>query len=110
MSDCMITTIDNPFNPFTQYDDWLRFDEDMGYYTNEYLARIAEVSSKMPYELYEDQVEKAIDEICAYGVVGLYKKVTRDDYNGNNWHPLDVKKYLEDVSQLKDSQIKQDNE
>ena len=40
----MITTIDNPFNPFTQYDEWLAFDEQMGYYTNNYLARIANTS------------------------------------------------------------------
>ena len=28
----MLSTIDNPFNPFTQWDDWLRYDEDKKYY------------------------------------------------------------------------------
>ena len=38
---CMITTIDNPYNPFTQFDEWYAFDEGKGYCTSGYLARIS---------------------------------------------------------------------
>ena len=37
----MLTTVDNPYDPFTQFDEWLMFDEDHGYHTCSYLARIA---------------------------------------------------------------------
>ena len=40
----MLTTIDNPFDPFTQFDDWLRFDEEKGYHTCQFLAKIARPS------------------------------------------------------------------
>ena len=81
MSRSMLTTIDNPFNPFTQFDEWLAYDEHMGYYTCEYLARIA----KGGYELSEadDDLaqESAIDEIVKMNVLGIYKKVVPEDYN-----------------------------
>ncbi len=42
MSDgVMLTTIDNPFNPFTEWADWYRFDTDMGYNTCGLLDRVA---------------------------------------------------------------------
>lgn len=88
MTDCMLTTIDNPFNPFTQYEEWLSFDESKGYYTNGYLARIAAVSDEMPEELYSDEIDAAMDEICQMPLGGIYKKVTPQDYENNNWAPL----------------------
>lgn len=35
----MITTIDNPFNPITQFEEWNRWDIDKGYNTLSYMAR-----------------------------------------------------------------------
>ena len=32
-SEYMLTTIDNPFNPFTNFDDWYAFDTSKGYNT-----------------------------------------------------------------------------
>lgn len=34
-----LTTYDNPYNPFTQWDDWYKWDADNGYFTPELLAR-----------------------------------------------------------------------
>jgi len=28
---CMLTTFDNPYDPFTQFDKWLLFDMEKGY-------------------------------------------------------------------------------
>ena len=39
MAYAMLTTIDNPYDPFTEYDRWLEFDEEKGYFTNSYLQR-----------------------------------------------------------------------
>lgn len=79
----MITTIDNPFNPFEQYEDWQRFDEEKGYYTNNRLARILEANN---INLFEDlsqlEIDKAtefaIDELVRLDFLDLYKKVTRE--------------------------------
>ena len=40
----MLTTVDNPFNPFTEFDEWFAFDRQMGYNTPSFLDRIAKVS------------------------------------------------------------------
>ena len=43
----MLTTKDNPYDPFTQWDDWYAFDEEQGYCTSGYLARIVKTSNEM---------------------------------------------------------------
>lgn len=80
MEDCMLTTIDNPYNPFTQYDEWLAYDEQMGYYTNSYLARIAKGSYDLSDIDNDRAQEAAIDEIVELNLLGIYLKVTRSDY------------------------------
>ena len=75
MAAIMLTTIDNPFNPFTQWDEWKSFDEDKGYFTCSYLARIAKTSDELSDVDYELAVEEAINEICELNTLGLYKKV-----------------------------------
>lgn len=71
----MLTTIDNPFDPFTQWDDWKRFDEYMKYYTCSYLARIAKTSDDLSDENNEREIARAIDEIVRFNINGMYKKV-----------------------------------
>lgn len=74
----MLTTTDNPFDPFTQYDDWLAFDEQSGYYTNNYLARIVSISDELSEEENNLSIELAIDEIVELNVLGIYKKVSKE--------------------------------
>ena len=77
MARTMLTTIDNPFDPFTQFDEWFAFDEDNGYHTCAYLARITVTSDELS-EADEDQaIENAIDEIIKFNLLGLYKKVIK---------------------------------
>ena len=76
MAAIMLTTIDNPFNPFTQWDEWKSFDEDKGYFTCSYLARIAKTSDELSDADYELAVEEAINEICELNTLGIYKKVS----------------------------------
>ena len=40
----MLTTVDNPFDPFEQFTSWFMFDEEKGYHTCSYLGRIARTS------------------------------------------------------------------
>ena len=79
MAESMLTTTDNPFDPFTQYDEWLQFDEAKGHFTNNLLARVAKSSDELS-EIDEDlAIEAAMDEIVFFNVSGLHKKVTSND-------------------------------
>lgn len=75
---CMLTTIDNPFDPFEQFTSWLLFDEEKGYHSCSYLGRIARTSDQLSDEENDLEVERAIDEIVRYDFRNIYKKVTRD--------------------------------
>lgn len=74
----MLTTFDNPYDPFDQYDDWLRYDLEAGYSTNSYLARIAMLSESLSDKEVSDEIERAIDEIIKYDFRNIYKKVKKD--------------------------------
>ena len=37
MVEYRLTTIDNPFDPFTEFDQWILFDKDKGYDSSEYV-------------------------------------------------------------------------
>lgn len=73
-----LTTVDNPFDPFDQFDEWFAFDEQKGYNTCGYLARIAKCSSELNAIDQNVEVSNAIDEIVKLNLLGIYKKVTRE--------------------------------
>jgi len=77
MEAVMLTTTDNPFDPFEQFDEWKAFDESKGYYTCSYLARIVKTSDELSDEDETSAIEQAIDEIIAFNVLGIYKKVSK---------------------------------
>lgn len=75
----MITTTDNPFSPFTEFDEWRKYDEAAGYYTLPYLARVTRTSDELSYSDQELAIEQAIDEIAQENILGIYRKVTHND-------------------------------
>jgi hypothetical protein len=77
----MLTTFDNPYNPFEQFTSWFLFDVEKGYNTCSYLGRIARTSDQLSEEENELEIERAIDEIIKYDFRNIYKKVTRQDTN-----------------------------
>ena len=76
-SKCMLTTVDNPFDPFEQFTSWFMFDEENGYHTCSYLGRIARTSDQLSEEENELENERAIDEILKYDFRNIYKKVVQ---------------------------------
>lgn len=76
----MLTTVDNPYSPFTQPDAWYGYDRAMGYHTPEYLARIANTSVALSDAQNEAIIDDAINEIVTLNVLGIYKKVKESDY------------------------------
>lgn len=75
MTNAMLTTEDNPYNPFTEFDDWYQYDETHGYHTCSYLARIANTSNLLLNNDNEDEIDRAMDEIVRLNITGNYKKV-----------------------------------
>jgi hypothetical protein len=71
----MLTTIDNPFNPYTQYEEWYAYDQAKGYHTTAFLARIARTSDDLSEADEDLAMESAIDEIVRENVSGIYRKV-----------------------------------
>jgi hypothetical protein len=76
----LLTTIDNPYNPFTEFDKWNNFDVEKGYHTNSYLARIVKSSDELSDFDQVLAIEEAIDEILEYNVLGIYVKVTEENF------------------------------
>ena len=74
MRKVMLTTIDNPFNPFKDFDSWFLFDVEKGYNSCSYLARIAKVSDQMSDQENNEEIERAIDEIIEYDFMNIYVK------------------------------------
>ena len=71
----MLTTIDNPYNPVTHWDEWFAEDARLGYHTPEYLARVIITSDELSEADQDIAREEAIDEIVKLNVLGVYKKV-----------------------------------
>ena len=73
-----LTTFDNPFDPFEQFTSWFLFDEEKGYHTTSYIARIVNLSDDLTQDETDAEIERAIDEIILYDFRNIYKKVKRN--------------------------------
>lgn len=76
-NDCMLTTIDNPFDPFEDFTSWFMFDIEKGYNSCSRLARIAQLSDDMSQKEIDEESERAIDEIIMYDPLNIYMKVIK---------------------------------
>ena len=73
-----ITTIDNPYDPIDQFDEWMQYDMDMDYGTCALLDRVARTSDSLSDQENEQELERAIDEIILYDPSNKYKKIKRE--------------------------------
>ena len=59
-----LTTIDNPHNPFTEFDEWDSCDQALGYDTSALLDRIhGSMIQELPPEINNLMLEQSIDRI-----------------------------------------------
>lgn len=77
MSDIMLTTIDNPYNPFDQFEQWLSYDLAKGYDCCGLVDRLTRTATAFSEEWQARDVEQAIDDFLKVDPIGLYKKVER---------------------------------
>ena len=68
----MLTTFDNPFNPFVDFVSWYMFDCEKGYNTCSRLARIANLDSEMTQKEVDDEKERAMQIITKYDFEDKY--------------------------------------
>ena len=86
MARAKLSTSNNPYNPFMQYDLWEEFDEKIcEYYSNSYLARIAATSPDLSGAESERATEDAIDEIVEMDLPIF------DPFSGEQVHYIKVK-------------------
>lgn len=79
MAVCALTTFDNPYDPFTQFDLWFMYDVEKGYCSCGYLARIAQTSDSFTDAEYDAEIERAIDAIIKNDFRNIYKKVRKPE-------------------------------
>ena len=71
----MLTTIDNPFDPNKDYDQWLQWDHEHGYYTQEFLARVVPIDPDVNDSDRDKIIIEGINQIIDNDPVGIYKMV-----------------------------------
>lgn len=81
MAEHMLTTVDNPYDPFTEFDQWRNFDESSGYHTLPLLGRVVITSDDLSEADQSFAIEEAIDEIVRENVSGVHRKVTAEDFS-----------------------------
>jgi len=78
VEDIMLSTIDNPWNPFTHWDEWYAWDEAAGYHSTSLLARVAVSSNELSDYDQELEITNAINEIVRENVSGMHRKFYRN--------------------------------
>ena len=73
-----VTTLDNPFDPFAEFEAWQRFDEDHGYHTTSLICRYLNASPEFGDDVYNEALEEAVDKVVHYNFYGNYRKVVNE--------------------------------
>lgn len=78
MQQHMLTTIDNPYDPFEQWFEWYAWDQREGYDSTGLLARTVKTSEELSEadQLYD--VSKGIDFIIRHDPLNIYIKVSKE--------------------------------
>lgn len=71
----MLTTIDNPFNPFTDFHSWWKYDIQHHHNCCGLLARIAHQSEALTDTENDELIEIAINEILRADPEHIYRKI-----------------------------------
>jgi hypothetical protein len=78
MKQVKLTTTDNPFDPFEDFENWFLFDNEKGYGSCSRLMRIAQLNDDFSEVEINDELERAIDALIMYDFTDTYKKVSKN--------------------------------
>lgn len=74
----MLTTLDNPYSPKDQYPQWKTWDAENGYFTEEYIARLANIPVNVDIDdelAVSRYTNAAIHSILENDTLGIYKLI-----------------------------------
>jgi hypothetical protein len=74
----MLTTFDNPFDPFEDFASWFIYDSEKGYNSCGLLALVAGTSDSFTEEVNDYLIEDAIDSIIKDDFLNIYTKITKE--------------------------------
>lgn len=93
----MLSTIDNPFNPFTDYDEWYAYDVQHNHDCCGIVAHLAKTSDAYLDEENSYEIQKAIDWFVKNNLEGIYCKV----FAHTQVQPVSLTQYYEEYNALK---------
>ncbi len=75
-TEVMLSTVDNPYNPFDDFKKWFVYDEVIGqHHSSSLLAKHSKTSIDASDEERAEDIERAIDEIVLNDLTGVFIKV-----------------------------------
>lgn len=77
--DLMLTTFDNPFNPFTDFITWWKVDMLLGHNTCSLLAEMSNTSDAASDEVNDEYIQEAMHEIVEMSPY-IFRIVRESDY------------------------------
>jgi hypothetical protein len=80
--DYMLTTFDNPYNPFDYFTLWQMFDKEKGYDSCERLMRLANIEEGMTQLEIDTEVDRAMTVLISNDFTNTFERVTEDDFDG----------------------------
>lgn len=75
-----LTTLDNPFDYFTDFEHWWKWDQSKGYRTCERLAKLTGSTNNLSDEEAESAITDAVMRLYQLDILGIYRLV----YDKNN--------------------------
>lgn len=84
MDNVMLTTKDNPFDPFTEYGAWYTWDLAHGYNTCGWLAKLAYTSPDLPDEANEIEIDNAMKRMVEIDPLQMHTIVTGSNDTGRS--------------------------
>ena len=104
MEQHLLTTIDNPYNPFVDFSSWYMFDCEKGYNTSARLARIANINCEMTQKEIDEETERAMNLIAKYDFEDKYVLGTEEQINKIIETYKENKKSVENEEKIKENQ------
>jgi hypothetical protein len=74
----MITTFDNPYNPFDEFNLWLMFDKEKGYNSCERMMRLANITEDMTQIEIDAECDRAMDRLIELDFTNTFPRFFRD--------------------------------
>lgn len=78
MAEYWLTTTDNPYDPFEDFDNWYQFDIGNGYNTCAIVARVALTSNELDETANSNAINEAVKTLARLNINGRYKLVSKN--------------------------------